>query len=122
MVDVSQVDVLAKTFSSEEVTFTLKRMASARDKDNLIAHPLRAAVLIEFEEQLSEMILTGRLGQSGPAQTSTPDNLQSDTCVVSLSRLSVRDSSTLFGMFGSPGRCHHLPGQKPTNSRRMNLE
>jgi hypothetical protein len=31
-------------------------MASVRDKDNLVAHPLRAAVLIEFEEQLSEMI------------------------------------------------------------------
>ena len=31
-------------------------MASARDKDTFIAHPLRAAVLIEFGEQLSEMI------------------------------------------------------------------
>ena len=39
VVAVSQADVLAKTFSWEEVTFTLKRMASARDKDNLIAHP-----------------------------------------------------------------------------------
>jgi hypothetical protein len=55
-VDVSQTDVLTKAFSGENVTFTLKRMASARDKDNLIAHPLRAAVLIEFEEELSEMI------------------------------------------------------------------
>jgi hypothetical protein len=40
VVDVSQADVLVKTFSWEEVTFTLKQMASARDKDNLIAHPL----------------------------------------------------------------------------------
>jgi hypothetical protein len=56
VVAVSQADVLAKTFSWEEVTFTLKRMASARDKDTFIAHPLRAAVLIEFGEQLSEMI------------------------------------------------------------------
>jgi hypothetical protein len=32
--DVSQANVLAKTFSLEEVTFTLKRMASVRDKDN----------------------------------------------------------------------------------------
>jgi hypothetical protein len=32
VVAVSQADVLAKTFSWEEVTFTLKRMASARDK------------------------------------------------------------------------------------------
>jgi hypothetical protein len=55
-IDVSQADVLAKTFSRDNVNFTLKRMASVRDKDNLIAHPLRAAVLIEFEEQLSEMI------------------------------------------------------------------
>ncbi|HVB81678.1 MAG TPA: RNA-directed DNA polymerase [Candidatus Binataceae bacterium] len=55
-IDVSRADVLAKTFSRENVRFTLKRMASVRDKDNLIAHPLRAAVLIEFEEQLSEMI------------------------------------------------------------------
>lgn len=44
VVAVSQADVLAKTFSWEEVTFTLKRMASARDKDTVIAHPLRAAV------------------------------------------------------------------------------
>ena len=56
VVAVSQADVLAKTFSWEEVTFTLKRMASARDKDTFIAHPLRASVLIEFGEQLSEMI------------------------------------------------------------------
>jgi hypothetical protein len=41
VVAVSQADVLAKTFSWEEVTFTLKRMASARDKDTFIAHPLR---------------------------------------------------------------------------------
>src|SRR5438876_41133 len=54
--DVSQSDVLAKAFSRENVTFTLTRMASARDKDNLIAHPLRAAILIEFQEELSEMI------------------------------------------------------------------
>jgi hypothetical protein len=55
-VDVSQTDVLTKTFSRDNVTYTLKRLASRRDKDNLIAHPLRSAVLIEFEEQLSEMI------------------------------------------------------------------
>ena len=55
-VDVTKSDVLAKTFSRENVTFTLKRMASVRDKDNLIAHPLRSAVFIEFEEQLTEMI------------------------------------------------------------------
>lgn len=36
VVAVSQADVLAKTFSWEEVTFTLKRMASTRDKDNLV--------------------------------------------------------------------------------------
>jgi hypothetical protein len=55
-IDVTQPDVLAEVFSRENVTFTLKRMASTRDKDNLIAHPLRSAVLIEFEEDLSEMI------------------------------------------------------------------
>jgi hypothetical protein len=55
-IDVSRGDVLAKTFSSEKVRFTLKRMASVRDKDNLIAHPLRAALLIEFEDDLCEMI------------------------------------------------------------------
>jgi|GEM_PF-1628007 len=55
-IDVSRADVLPKTFSRENVTFTLKRMASVRDKDNLVAHPLRSAILIEFEEQLSEMI------------------------------------------------------------------
>jgi hypothetical protein len=47
---------LATTFSRENVVYTLKRMASSRDKDNLIAHPLRSAILIEFEEELSEMI------------------------------------------------------------------
>src|ERR1700674_528200 len=55
-VDVSQADVLAKAFSPENVAFTLKRMASTQDNDNLVAHPLRAAVLIEFEEELSQMI------------------------------------------------------------------
>lgn len=55
-IDVSRADVLAETFSCENVTFTLKRIASTRDKDNLVAHPLRSAILIEFEEQLSEMI------------------------------------------------------------------
>jgi hypothetical protein len=63
-IDVSQADVLAETFSCENVTFTLKRIASTRDKDNLIAHPLRSTILIEFEEQLSEMIsrlVTARL-------------------------------------------------------------
>jgi hypothetical protein len=38
-VDVSQADVLTKVFSRENVAYTLKRLASARDKDNLIAHP-----------------------------------------------------------------------------------
>ena len=55
-VDVSQADALTKVFSRENVAYTLKRLASARDKDNLIAHPLRSAILIEFEEQLSETI------------------------------------------------------------------
>jgi hypothetical protein len=55
-VDVSRPDVLAELFSKEGVAFTLKRMASVRDKDDLVAHPLRTAILIEFEEQLSEMI------------------------------------------------------------------
>jgi hypothetical protein len=55
-VDVSQADVLTKVFSRENVAYTLKRLASARDKDNLIAHPLRSAILVEFEEQLSETI------------------------------------------------------------------
>jgi hypothetical protein len=47
---------LATTFSRENVVYSLKRMASSRDKDNLVAHPLRSAILIEFEEELSEMI------------------------------------------------------------------
>src|ERR1700730_937362 len=55
-VDVSGADVLTKAFSRDNITYTLKRMASTRDKDNLIAHPLRAALLIEFEEELGEMI------------------------------------------------------------------
>jgi hypothetical protein len=55
-VDVSQADVLTKVFSRENVAYTLKRLASARDKDNLIAHPLRSAILVEFGEQLSETI------------------------------------------------------------------
>jgi hypothetical protein len=55
-IDVSQPNILSRAFSREAVTFTLKRMASARDKDNLIAHPLRAAVLIEFEDELSQTI------------------------------------------------------------------
>ena len=56
VVDVSRPDVLTELFSTDGVAFTLKRMASLRDKDDLVAHPLRAAILIEFEEQLSEMI------------------------------------------------------------------
>jgi hypothetical protein len=56
LIDASQTNVLAKSFSREAVTFALKRMASMRDRDNLVAHPLRAAILIEFEDHLSEMI------------------------------------------------------------------
>ena len=55
-VDVTLPDVLTKVFSLENVAYTLKRLASARDKDNLIAHPLRSAILVEFEEQLTETI------------------------------------------------------------------
>jgi hypothetical protein len=56
VVNVSRPDILARLFSGPGVTFALKRMASVRDKDDLVTHPLRAAILIEFEEQLSEMI------------------------------------------------------------------
>lgn len=54
--NLSSPSVLAEVFSRDSVTFTIKRMASTRDKDNLIAHPLRSGILIEFEEDLSEMI------------------------------------------------------------------
>lgn len=55
-VDIAAPNVLEQVFSVQSTTYTIKRMASARDKDNLIAHPLRAALLMEFETELSEMI------------------------------------------------------------------
>src|SRR5260370_41951558 len=69
-VDVSGADVLTKAFSRDNITYTLKRMASIRAKDNLIAHPLRAALLIEFEEELREMI--SRLVIAGLCLPSSP--------------------------------------------------
>ena len=47
-IDVSKQDALLLAFAEDRVRFTIRRMASKRDKDDLVTHPLRRLVLTEY--------------------------------------------------------------------------
>lgn len=55
-IDISQPDAVARTFAEERVRFTIRRMASVRDKDDLVSHPLRRLVLVEYGDHLAKLL------------------------------------------------------------------
>ncbi len=59
-------DVLRTLFSPPSLHRALKRIA-ARDKDDLVSHPLKALILTEYEEQITE-----QLARSVPSGTWSP--------------------------------------------------
>jgi hypothetical protein len=55
-IDVSSEDALAQIFAPDRLERALKRIRNKRDQDNLVAHPLKTPILLEYEEQLAEEI------------------------------------------------------------------
>ncbi len=55
-IDISKPDAVPLTFAEERVRFTIARMASVRDKDDLVSHPLRRLVLVEYGNDLAKLL------------------------------------------------------------------
>src|SRR5437016_4136403 len=55
-IDVAKADVLWEAFAEDRVRFTIRRMASKRDKDDLVTHPLRRLVLTEYGDHLAKVL------------------------------------------------------------------
>ena len=54
--EVRKASVLTEIFSVENVRTTIKRIYNRRDKDDLVTHPLKAVLLVEYRDQISDMI------------------------------------------------------------------
>lgn len=54
--DVTKPTVLQEVFKSENVERAIRRMYSSRDKDDLVTHPLRRVLLLEYRQNLAGMI------------------------------------------------------------------
>src|SRR5437667_7611409 len=55
-IDLSSPGALSAAFAQDRVRFTIRRMASKHDRDDLVTHPLRRLVLTEYGDDLAKLL------------------------------------------------------------------